>query len=557
MPTSIYTVMWKNESAVILFILLLLPASKQLRMSLMKLWHRLASLTSHGLSPIHKRVLGWMYLFNGPELIQHGFDNSDGQAYEIHAPDCRYVFVSSEKHVKELDQAPDTVLSLQAASKQMLQPIYTMHGFNWFDRRGTEGVGFVRALRTLLTNNLPQILPELGTIIKATFTRSHAEHKVIGGARHSPIYPTVVKLVVMSNALSFFGKDLAMNEKFLASALNYVEETLMCAEIIKLLPKRLARLVGPLIASRLTCQKVLYNTLVPIATERCKDRDRARLGQTVPKHADCIQWIMETAPRQKPWTPERIVHELIAIRFGSVHALSTTITFAIQDLCLRPEYLAPLRSENERLYSQFEQTGQGLPLLDSFIKESARLTPVESMSVRRAATQPFKFSDGTELAVGDWACTPVRAIMQSERYYPQALEFNGFRFAKPEDMHFDSSHTFAFKQPKPSKLVDVSHTWHVWGIGRMACPGRYYATAAMKVIMSQIIMNYDMKLPNADASRWFTWRSTMLPRKETMVIFTPRTNTGNQCLSVTNLPFPRSQEGPDNWSSLPNCFEVK
>lgn len=32
-----------------------------------------------------------------------------------------------------------------------------------------------------------------------------------------------------------------MNEKFLASALNYVEETLMCAEIVKLLPKRLAR----------------------------------------------------------------------------------------------------------------------------------------------------------------------------------------------------------------------------------------------------------------------------------------------------------------------------
>ena len=100
-----------------------------------------------------------------------------------------------------------------------------MHGFNWFDRRGTEGVGFVRALRTLLTNNLPQILPALGIIINATFIQIHAEHKVINGeyvhypqqpvivspslgARHTPVYPTVVKLVVMSNALSFFGKDL-------------------------------------------------------------------------------------------------------------------------------------------------------------------------------------------------------------------------------------------------------------------------------------------------------------------------------------------------------------
>ncbi|KAI0406390.1 hypothetical protein F4802DRAFT_113734 [Xylaria palmicola] len=57
----------------------------------------------------------------------------------------------------------------------------------------------------------------------------------------------------------------------------------------------------------------------------------------------------------------------------------------------------------------------------------------------------------------------------------------------------------------------------------MACPGRYYAAAVMKVIISQIIASYDMKFVDADASRWFTWRSTMLPRKDTMVIFTPCT----------------------------------
>ncbi|KAI1273034.1 cytochrome P450 [Xylaria sp. FL0933] len=507
-PSLVQAAVPESRAVVILLSLLALSVSKRLRSML-------------------QRARAWMYLLHGPELIQYGFNNSNGRAYEIRAPDCRYVFVSSEQHVRELDQAPDTVLSLQAASKQMLQPVYTMHGFNWFDRRGTEGVGFVRALRTLLTNNLPQILPELGTIIKATFIQIHAKHKVVNGARHSPVYPSIVKLVVMSNALSFFGKDLAMNEEFLASALSYVEETLICAEIVKLLPKRLANVIGPLISRQLTCQKVLYNTLVPIAMERCNDRDRARLGQHVTKHADCIQWIMETAPRQKPWSPERIVHELIAIWFGSVHALSTTITFAIQDLCLHPEYIDPLRSENKRLYAEFERTGQGLPLLDSFIKESARLTPVESMSVRRAATRPFKFSDGTRLAVGDWACTPVRAIMQSETYYPQPLEFNGFRFARPEDVCSSQGHEFSFNQPKPSKLVDVSNAWHVWGIGRMACPGRYYATAAMKVIISQVIANYDVRLVDADASRWFTWRSTMLPRKNTMVIFTPRTETAS------------------------------
>ena len=46
---------------------------------------------------------------------------------------------------------------------KLLQPKYTMHGFEWQDERGVEGTGFVRALRSLLTANLPSILYGLET----------------------------------------------------------------------------------------------------------------------------------------------------------------------------------------------------------------------------------------------------------------------------------------------------------------------------------------------------------------------------------------------------------
>ena len=86
---------------------------------------------------------------------------------------------------------------------------------------------------------------------------------------------------------------------------------------------------------------------------------------------------MDTAPAH--WPAYRIVNELIAIWFGSVHGISITTTFAINDLCLRPEYLEPLRHELDgEAYEAFRCTGSGLSLLDSFIKESARLSPVES-----------------------------------------------------------------------------------------------------------------------------------------------------------------------------------
>lgn len=53
-------------------------------------------------------------------------------------------------------------------------------------------------------------------------------------------------------------------------------------------------------------------------------------------------------------------------------------------------------------------------------------------------------------------------------------------------------------------------------------PGRYYAVAVMKVILGQIILNYDCDLVDLHVSRWFTWRSSMLPKGSTMVRLTPR-----------------------------------
>lgn len=59
----------------------------------------------------------------------------------------------------------------------MLQPNYSMHGFNWFDTKATNGTGVIKAVRTLLTNHLPAILPDLRIAI------SHRLHENIASTR--------------------------------------------------------------------------------------------------------------------------------------------------------------------------------------------------------------------------------------------------------------------------------------------------------------------------------------------------------------------------------------
>lgn len=253
---------------------------------------------------------------------------------------------------------------------------------------------------------------------------------------------------------------------------------------------------------------------MPITEQRIEDRIRKAQGHSVTSHKDCIQWVMESSPRSKPWTAERIVHELMALWFGSVHIVTTNLCFAIHDLCLHPEYVPALRSELNSAWDHFEQTGKGLPLLDSFLKESARTTPTESMSSRRMALQPFTLSDGTHLKAGDWLCTPLRAMSRDERLYERAAEFHGFRHVEPEVLEQLEQGFEHFG--KPSQLTETKNS-QLWGTGRMACPGRFYATAVMKTIMAALVSKYDMELSSPKSRRHLVWRTFVYPLPTTKV----------------------------------------
>jgi cytochrome P450 len=283
------------------------------------------------------------------------------------------------------------------------------------------------------------------------------------------------------------------------------------------------RFIGKMTSTFFQSDRKMYQTLLALVEQRCAERDMKAMGQKVPQHSDCIQWIMDTSPKKNPWSAERIVWELMAIWFGACYSLSVTSTFTFHDIGRNPEYLQYLRAELDNHYAEFERTGKGLPLLDSFLKESARLHPVESMSTRRHVMQPYELSNGTKLGVGDWACTPVHAINNDSEYYPSPHKFNGFRFVDPQILEKATADIDTESmQSEPSSLTEVSSKWQFWGTGRMACPGRFYASMVLKIVMGQVLSEYDCTLVEPEAKPLLTWRSTFYPRDGFKVSFTPR-----------------------------------
>ncbi|UKZ64992.1 uncharacterized protein TrAtP1_006194 [Trichoderma atroviride] len=455
-------------------------------------------------------------------MIQEAYEKAAGSPFWIQAPENRYLVVSSWDHIKEIDAASEDVLSLQAAAKEILQPRYTMQNFNWFDKKGADGMPLIRTLRTLLTNHLPDILPDIRRSMSVLLDRAQDSQPIVNGSYTSPVFPIIIEAISLTNAAAFFGSEISHDKKFMAAAIGFIEQTLLAAEAIRVLPKAIAPLIGNMIAKNLGSGKAIYDALIPIAEERLEERAQKKLGHGVPEHHDCIQWVMECSPRSSPWSAERIVHELMALWFGSVHITSTVTNAFI--LFMIVEAKDRIINEIESTgWAQFEQSGgKAFPLLDSFMKESARINPVESVSSRRMALKPFELSDGTRVEAGEWICAAARGMMLDARYYTAPHEFQGFRFVDPSILKTQLADDIVSQvQGTPSNFTDIGD-WQLWGTGRSACPGRFYATAVMKTLLALFITKYDMQLEEKAAGRYFAWRTFIYPYASTKVLLRPR-----------------------------------
>jgi cytochrome P450 len=77
-----------------------------------------------------------------------------------------------------------------------------------------------------------------------------------------------------------------------------------------------------------------------------------------------------------------------------------------------------------------------------------------AVTIQRKVLQPFTFSGGTHVPVGNIICVPQDALMRDPKYYENPQTFDGFRFVVPEDLEPD----------KPQlKYTDITTGFPFWG----------------------------------------------------------------------------------------------
>ncbi|KAL4935822.1 hypothetical protein BDV06DRAFT_233927 [Aspergillus oleicola] len=462
------------------------------------------------------------YIWNGPEILRKA--HMKDMPYAIATPETYQVHFSSTTHIKQLLHMPDTHLSLHALAKDMFQPSYTMNGLAVHDCMSANGSIHQRALQAELRAHLPALSQPLSACISKTLTTEITPKPLADGWRAFQIFPFAKRLITNTNALIFFGPKVSSDPIFLKAALEYPEHVMQTAEVLRLIPAWLAPFIAPRIMRGHRAVTILIGYLTPVVESRLRLADNQP-----PEQADCIQFIVNAVVHKKQrdeWPAERIVQVLLGIWFASVHQPAMCLFYALDDLCRHPQYIQPLRDELSLSQAMMKPSSypesdsiidtDTTPLLDAFLRESARLNPTDSISMRRKVLRPTTFSDGTRLARDDIACIPLQMILQSEVNYIDPLTFNPGRF-----VHCTASGTCSSN--KNSKFTDADVTFPIWGLGKHACPGRHYASVLLKLVLAHVLLRYDVRLPDGDTgTRSFYWRSSIVPRSGAVLYFRER-----------------------------------
>lgn len=175
--------------------------------------------------------------------------------------------------------------------------------------------------------------------------------------------------------------------------------------------------------------------------------------------------------------------------------------------------------------------------VDSFLKESMRYSGLRAckrhlhlpynlkfigfpVSMTRKALRPYTFSDGTHIPEGTFVFAGASAMHFDPKHYRNGDRFDGFRFANLGQQRGGGTN----KEGSRYQLVTTTSDYLVWGYGRRACPGRFFAALELKLFLAHLVMNYDIKFSGVLEGRPsdFWVEANCLPNLNAKVMFKKR-----------------------------------
>ncbi|PPJ58923.1 hypothetical protein CBER1_11522 [Cercospora berteroae] len=329
--------------------------------------------------------------------------------------------------------------------------------------------------------------------------------------------PGALDVITRVSSRIFGGKELARDEEWLEITKNYTIYTFQAAYRLHEWPKVLRPIANWFFENDAkTARQYVAEArrlVTPQVEKRLKARDEAiASGVSSKALPDVFSWALDVAKGR----PINFAETQLALSMAAIHT-STELTMRVMTmLCNHPEVIEPLREEMTTVLKQDGWAKTSLykmKLLDSFIKECQRFSQMAIASMHRYVTKPITLSNGTTLPTGSCILVLDNGT-QNPEYYTSPEKFDAWQYLKMRQRSGEENQ---------HQLVTTGPDNLGFGHGQHACPGRFFASNEIKIVLCYLLIQYDWRFePGKSALPDIPFEHVLNANPETVVQYKSR-----------------------------------
>ncbi|KAA8647693.1 hypothetical protein EYZ11_010144 [Aspergillus tanneri] len=432
------------------------------------------------------------------DLLRHGYEKFKHEVFLLRPPHGDQLVIPA-KYLDELKSLPESKISLvESLSGQFLGDLTYI---------GKHDSTMLASIREDLARNMDTTITHLEEETRYAFETLFEDSKRWQSAK---VQPTMLRVVALLSGRVFVGSDLSREKEFLDCIVQFTIDSFVTAEKLHRYPASLRPLIRRLIPEHNAVQKELAD-MARLLRPLVEARIHGRTGNARDNYM--IDWNMNSPASLRTDVAYQAMQQL-QVSFAAIHTTTKLLTNIIFELASRPEYIQPLRTEIETCWSSAngsagwsKSTLSRLRKLDSFMTETQRHNPPGIMTFNRRMTSDMTLSNGTYLPRGTYLAAASSQIAMDGEFWDNPERFDGFRFDR-------------MRQEAGAESKYQDHGCYCSATEPMR---RFFVSNEVKIIVSYLIMNFDMALPNGQGRpRPITYDVAFKPDPNQEVLFRKR-----------------------------------
>ncbi|KAK7702871.1 hypothetical protein SLS64_009482 [Diaporthe eres] len=357
-----------------------------------------------------------------------------------------------------------------------------------------------RIIQMVTQQDLTRSLPRLTSALSSECAAALKDAVGDGEEWHDVVVRSGVSLPLVArlSTLVFMGSESCYDREWIDIAIGFTVTIMLANMTLQAYPRWLRPLANHVIPQcrLLRAQERRAREIIDekLAARRAFKENEANLGSgSEAQPSNALDWFQSQHQRLGGEYNPTLTQLMLS--FAAIHTTADLLTQVILDLAVHRDLMEPLRREIlEALDGKpiDKAAMQKMKLLDSVMKESQRMKPMQIAFMERIVLEDVTLSGNIELKRG--TATMIMPRLRDATLYEKPDEYDGYRFYRQRQQS---------GREKAGQLVAATADFPAFGYGHHACPGRFFAAHEVMIAVCHLLLKYDWKVADgAEEPRW-------------------------------------------------------